>query len=187
MCQAGDDSIPQQLGAVTEVKAISVGQALALTILSCTTAELAVDEWILGHDVLVDLDKAEPTFFRPFLTIIAKNLIERSAFGMKLRVAIGAFISILDMISDIVMIVNYFQRGLKKAAISTSLIIAVSTTVQLFIVHAQNAKQKRLVLLKESLLVLSCLTYRNGPSCSLCPTARPRPTTALVSPKAQDH
>ena len=51
----------------------SIGKSLAFC-LQAQGLDKGVEDWIRSHRLLVELDKQEPQFFRPFMTVIAKNL-----------------------------------------------------------------------------------------------------------------
>jgi hypothetical protein len=96
-------------------------------------------------------------FFKHFITSIAKCLLERPDWGMNFRVGLGAFLSITDMISDIYMIVQFFAQGHSGAAITSVAFVALNAAVQILIVVGQNTRKPRSVVLREVLLVVSCL------------------------------
>ena len=74
------------------------------------TSDAAVDDWVYRFPALVEFDE-QLVWFRPMMNTIAKRLISKSGFGLKMRLYSGAFFSIMDMVSDIVMIIQYFEEG----------------------------------------------------------------------------
>jgi hypothetical protein len=145
-----------QIHTITESEAITIGQSLAIILLSNATADSAVDDFILRNRFLTWLDHREPKFFRPFVTCIAQNILERSSLGARLRVFSGVTISVLDMVSDIAMIFNFIQTGHSDAANVTIGLIVANLSCQLLLVYVQNIKKPLTVFLKEAGIVLSC-------------------------------
>ena len=89
-----------------------MGSALSLTLLSSTSHDGAVDEWVYRFPALQELDE-QVVWFRPMMNTIAKRLLSEAGWGLEFRVYSGAFLSTMDMISDIVMIVQFFEEGNK--------------------------------------------------------------------------
>lgn len=53
----------------------------------------------MSYLALKDIDK-EYTWFRPMMVAAARRLLSKVAWGVKLRVAMGAGLSMLDMVTD---------------------------------------------------------------------------------------
>jgi hypothetical protein len=53
----------------------------------------------VSYLALKDIDK-EYTWFRPMMVATARRLLSEVAWGVKLRVAMGAGLSMLDMVTD---------------------------------------------------------------------------------------
>ena len=120
------------------------------------TYQDAVSEWITTHETMEKLAVEEP-FFRPFITTVAKVVHERPDWGVRGRVILGALLSIADMITDINMIVQFFNTGHDSAAWATIFMISSNMVVQLVLVIWQNGRKPRAVILREMAIVLSCL------------------------------
>ena len=83
------------------------------------------------------------------------------------RAAFGAFLSIGDMVSDLLVINEYFRSGNNGAAQTLAAMIGISFFIQLIIVIGQNIKRTGLPLVKEIFILLTCLkpavdAYRVG-------------------------
>jgi hypothetical protein len=85
-----------------------MGSSLAISLASSLTAEAAVDEWIGKYPALKVLDREE-VWFRPMMDTVALRLLGEVSWGLKLRVFMGAGLSMLDMVSDINVIVLYMS------------------------------------------------------------------------------
>ena len=55
--------------------AMNIGESFALTLMSSPTPEEAVDDWLTKRKVLLEFSILEPKFFRPFIVVVAKNLV----------------------------------------------------------------------------------------------------------------
>ena len=95
--------------------------------------------------------------FRPFMTSIAKLLLERPDLGMIKRVGLGAVLSVLDMTSDAYMVSQFFEQGNTSVARATLGMITTNLFLQVILVYAQNKKKTLRVLLMECLYVLLCI------------------------------
>jgi hypothetical protein len=133
-----------------------IGAGLAVSLASNLTAEAAVDEWVLKYPALQELDRAE-VWFRPMTNTVANILLSEVAWGLKFRVSLGAFLSISDLLSDVIIVVKYFRtEGLEYYAWVLLGMIAASMFFQVLLVLTQHGKKKAR-LPKEILIVLSGL------------------------------
>jgi len=91
------------------------------------------------------------------LNVVAKRLLGEVSWGLKMRVAMGAGLSILDMATDIFVIMGYVGKE-KTKGYGWSLLgmIVASMVIQLLMVFAQN-KGKPWVIAKEALIVLTAM------------------------------
>ena len=74
----------------------AIGKSLAISLATTLTATIGIDEWILQFPALQDLD-SEYAWFRPMLESIAYKLVGEVGWGVKMRVALGATMSISDL------------------------------------------------------------------------------------------
>jgi hypothetical protein len=81
----------------------------SIILISATPAE-AVDELLLKGPALAAIVQHH-AWFRPMLETIAKRRMASAPLGLKLRLAIGAGLSIADMVSDIYSIVKMLPAG----------------------------------------------------------------------------
>ena len=91
------------------------------------------------------------------LNVVAKRLLGEVSWGLKMRVTMGAGLSILDMATDIVVIVGYMgEEETKGYGWSLLGMVVASMVLQFVVVFAQN-KGKARVLMTEALIVLTGL------------------------------
>jgi hypothetical protein len=151
---AGD--VSTRLTNLSKMEGRKIGAGLAASLASNLTAETAVDEWIGKYPALQQLDRVE-VWFRPMMNTVALRLLGEVSWGLKFRVVSGAGLSMLDMVSDISVIVLYLDSPGQKAYGMLLLWMLVSCVLmQLALVYFQNrANKKKLVM--EGLVVLTGL------------------------------
>jgi hypothetical protein len=106
--------------------------------------EAAVDEFILTFPALEEMD-FEFTWFRPTMVAIANDLMSKVAYGVKVRAAIGGSMSMLDLVSDVVIIVEYMLSGRTKYAYLLIGMVAANMLFQLAVVwlNTQGLKENK--------------------------------------------
>jgi hypothetical protein len=116
----------------------TIGAGMAVSLASNLTAEAAVEEWIGKYPALRELDEKE-VWFRPMINIVALRLLGEVAWGLKMRVFLGAGLSIMDTVSDINVIVLYsITRGQEGYGTVLLGMIVASMLFQLLIVYLQS-------------------------------------------------
>ena len=91
------------------------------------------------------------------LNVVAKRLVGEVSGGLKMRVTMGAGLSILDMATDIFVIWGYTKEEETKGyGWSLLWMVVGSIVLQLIVVFAQN-KGKPRVLAKEMLIVVTLM------------------------------
>jgi hypothetical protein len=141
---------------LTAKEGATIGAGLAMSLASSLTAEAAVDEWIWRYPALLELDRAE-VWFRPMVTTVAFRLLGDVPWGMQFRVFTSAGLSMLDLASDINVVLLYRSNPDTMGYATTLLgMIFACTFLQLIIVYAQN-KKKPLKLVTEALIVFTGL------------------------------
>jgi len=116
---------------------------------------VAVDAWRLSSPILQPLFDVK--CFEPMITTIAKTLLVQSNLGLAKRVALGALLSMSDMISDLLVIKSYNDEGDISGARTLLAMISTNMIFQLFVVYAQNIKKSRRVLIRELMIVICCI------------------------------
>ena len=136
--------------------ATRIGKKLALLLLTTTEPSAAVDSWLKDNNEL-DEFVTENIWFEPMMCTIAKALLKGSSLGLKYRVALGAGLSVMDMITDTGVINSYRASGNMTGAYSLMAMIGTSMAVQLAIAYVQNIKKSKWVILREMLFVVTFL------------------------------
>jgi len=137
-------------------EASSIGGGLAMALLSNITSDAAVDDWVYRFPALVDFDE-QLVWFRPMMNTIAKRLLSESGWGLRMRLYSGAFLSVMDMISDIAMINQYFNEGNDFYAKAILISIVLNLAFQLLVVFSQNHGKSGWDILYEVAIVVFCI------------------------------
>ncbi len=141
---------------MTAGSAALMGQGLeSIVRLSSTPAE-AIDELIGKYPALKVL-AVRHVWFRPLLETIAKRHLATAPLGLKFRLAFGAGLSILDMVSDINNIRALFLAGRSTDAFVLLAMIALNLAVQAFVVTLQNSHRGLQAVVWELGIVFSLL------------------------------
>ena len=137
-------------------EAATIGRGLeAIVRISATPAD-AVDEVLLKYPALGVMVHRH-VWFRPMLETIAKRRVATGTFGLKLRLGLGALLSIADMVSDIVQLISLFSAGRSALACAILGLIFVNLACQLLIVSLQNSHRGWRVVMWEVVLVVLLL------------------------------
>jgi hypothetical protein len=135
----------------------TIGSGLAISLASNLTSEAAVEEWIVKYPALRELDRSE-LWFRPMMNTVALRLLGEVSWGLKLRVAMGAGLSMLDLVSDISVIILYRSSD-EQLGYATSLtwMIAACLALQLVLIFFQHRARGKWTVLKQAVIVLAGL------------------------------
>ena len=105
---------------------------------------------------MVEFDE-QLVWFRPMMNTIAKRLLVESGWGLKMRLYSGAFLSIMDMISDIAMINQFFREGNDFYARAILYSIIANLSLQILLVYAVNNKKSAWVIIYEVMVAVLCI------------------------------
>jgi len=142
------------LMSMTDEEAKKIGRAFALFLLTSTEPSVAVDSFRLDNNELQPLfDNYE--FFGPMLHTVARELLKGGDFGLKLRIGLGAFLSLSDMITDVTVMRSFFEEGEDAAGFALLAFILSSIVLQLILVFVQNHKKRKRELFLEILFVIT--------------------------------
>jgi hypothetical protein len=141
---------------LSSADAYIVGQSLSLTLASETTADSGVDLWLAQNVSLRSLAEASPQF-KVLAVAIARRQLMQAPWGMAFRVSLGAGISLVDMITDLVTIERFFREGRRGFAVASVCMVGLCLLLQFLLVYVQYKKRGRSRILQESLYVLTLL------------------------------
>ena len=97
----------------------------------------------------------DQAWFRVMIVQVAKQLLKEATWGVKLRLFVGAGMSMLDMGSDVTMIVVYFSEGQNGNASLLLAMIGTCLFFQFLIAWMQTRTGPRREMAAEMLIALS--------------------------------
>ncbi|GMI13543.1 hypothetical protein TrLO_g6791 [Triparma laevis f. longispina] len=150
--------VKSNLDAITAQEGMALGARFAPHLAMNLIPSGAVDEYILCYGALQELEAREEKWFRSFLGVLAADLLAREPWGLKLRLLLGAGLSIVDVATDIFMAWTYFdseEEDARQFGISICIMLGLSIAAQSVIAIVQNKKKNILVILRELLYVIS--------------------------------
>jgi len=84
---------------------------------------------------------------------VAMRLLADVAWGAKFRLYTGAALSIMDMVTDVMTIIRFFDEGNNHFALANIAFIISNLVLQLIMVFVQNKKRGTKVVAYEMLIV----------------------------------
>ncbi|GMI37485.1 hypothetical protein TeGR_g5057, partial [Tetraparma gracilis] len=146
------------LAFITSNEAGRIGKSLAMMLMTNTTSGVAAEEYIFKYPALEEL-AAELRWFKPMLGAIAEQLMSNVLYGVKARAALGAVVSTSDMVSDSVIIADYFRTDRTSFAHALLAMIGTNMLCQLAITSVQTyglkeGRAKKIAL--EAAATLTC-------------------------------
>ena len=152
-------SVPTPLSALTPADAGTVGKALSACLCQSKTASDALVLWQEQYPSVRSLFLADPSFEALALTIAQRKLVEEAPWpwGVALRVGVGAFLSSLDMATDIYAINRFWRQGQVGFATASGAMIGAAILVQILIVYGQGRKRGLPRVCREIVILLSTL------------------------------
>eukprot|EP00520_Triparma_pacifica_P017698 CAMPEP_0118637882 /NCGR_PEP_ID=MMETSP0785-20121206/3387_1 /TAXON_ID=91992 /ORGANISM="Bolidomonas pacifica, Strain CCMP 1866" /LENGTH=1359 /DNA_ID=CAMNT_0006529093 /DNA_START=929 /DNA_END=5008 /DNA_ORIENTATION=- len=130
-----------------------VGGALAIKMATTLTSSHAVDEWRLQYPALQEV-MSESVWVKPMLEAVAFKLMGEVRWGLKARVVIGAFTSMLDLATDIY-VTNMFYKNKSFRYFEASVAsLGISLCLKMFVVFLQYRKLGSTRVLLETFPVL---------------------------------
>ncbi len=129
--------------AVVDPAALSIEQARRIgggfgsMIIGNTLPEAALDEFFRTYPSMRAMDH-DYVWFRPTMEAIAARRMDSSPFGLKMRVGVGAVVSIGDTVSDVIMVVSFLSTGQTGAAYGTIAMVGMNMLLQIAVAVAQT-------------------------------------------------
>jgi len=134
----------------------ALGKSLAISLATTLAAEGGIDEWIHQFPALQELDK-EYKWFRDMMNIIGRRLVGEVAWGVKFRVFVGASLSTIDLITDILVSYTFYVNDMPTYFNLTAGMVLGNLLMQLMFVYIQYYKLGLKAVVKESIPVITCL------------------------------
>jgi len=132
-----------------EEDAVKVGRSLSTFVRTTTQPVMAVDAW-RRHYVQLQILFVEVPGFEQFMIVIATYVLKNNRAGMVMRVSLGAFLSMSDGATDILVILNYYNnKDLVTQANALVIMVSLSMFGQLAMVMVTYARKSWGVKLRE--------------------------------------
>ena len=147
-------SVP--LSSLTPKSAVDLGQSFGLLLAGEVTADNAVSLYLSQNVALAELAARHPAF-KDLAVAIGRRKLMVTPWGMAMRVAMGAGISILDMYTDVGSVVRFFNEGRTGFAGASLFIVLFCMLFHFVFCYLQVRRQGCKKVLSELALVLLCL------------------------------
>jgi hypothetical protein len=121
---------------LTAKEAAAIGRSFALILLQSNGSSAAVQEYLDGNPAIGELVR-KYRWFRPMTEALAKRLLAVTPFGMKLRVLLGAAISIGTPLSTCKVAIELWDTPRYTVAYATLALLATSLLMQTVLIVVQ--------------------------------------------------
>ena len=142
---------------LTAEAAMTIGQALASCLSDNSSVLAGFQQWIELYPFSILVLFTEYEFLRQLALTVAVRKVKRALWGLILRVGLSAFLSVLDMTTDIYSTTMFFNQDREGFAYATMAMVGLNILVQLLVVYGQNRRRGWRVVLLEVVFVLSFL------------------------------
>ncbi|GMI30488.1 hypothetical protein TeGR_g8045 [Tetraparma gracilis] len=150
-------AVSTKLDCLSEAEARRIGKNLPQALRSRKKAEGGVYQWKNQNPSMVELFEKYPWVEEMVLTM-GEELLKNAAWGLRFRVITGSGLSMVDLATDINVILVYFgQPGQEGYGWMMLGMVLASMGLQLVLVLVQNGKMGWSKLLREALIVVSGL------------------------------
>jgi hypothetical protein len=147
--------VPAKLCCLSVKNGTVIGAGLAMSLAGNLTTNAGVDEWIAKYPALKELER-ETVWFVPMMDAMANRLLGEVSWGVKMRISTGAGLSMMDLASDIYVIITYFRDEEQRWFAWVFLtMIAACLLLQLAIVLVNTKAMPIKFRLKECCIVLT--------------------------------
>ena len=149
-------SVSTKLECLSEKEARKIGRSLMPALKQRKTAVAGLHQWKMQNRSMVELFQRY-AWTESMLLEVAQEVMNSAPWGLMWRVCTGATLSVLDIVTDIVVIVGYMGTEETKGYGNSLLgMLLASMALQMMVVFIQNQK-KPWVVAKEFLVVITGL------------------------------
>jgi len=148
--------VSTKLECLSEKEARKIGRSLMPALKQRKTALAGLHQWKMQNRSMVELFERYD-WVESMLLEVAQEVMKTAPWGLMWRVCTGAALSLLDVITDVVVIVGYLGKEETRGyGYSLLMMLVGSMVLQLLVVFAQNQK-KPSAMAKEMLVVITGL------------------------------
>jgi len=149
-------SVSTKLECLSEKGARKIGRSLMPALKQRKTAEAGLHQWKMQNRSMVELFERYD-WVESMLLEVAQEVMKTAPWGLMWRVCTGAALSMLDIVTDVVVIMGYMQKEETRGyGYSLLMMLVGSMVLQLMMVFVQNRK-KPWVMAKEMLVAITGL------------------------------
>jgi hypothetical protein len=135
-------SVSTKLDCLSVLEARTIGRSLAPALRQRKTAGAGLYQWKLQNKSMIELFEKYP-WTEDMLLAIALEVVKTAPWGLAWRVSTGAFLSVLDIVTDINMILLYVStQGQENLGYTLLAMFVACIFIQLIVVIGQNWKKK---------------------------------------------
>ena len=102
-------AVRTKLECLSEREARQIGKNLMPALKARKTPEAGLAQWKGDHKKSMGKLLDETPWFEAMMVELAKGVVKTAPWGLRWRVGLGALLSTVDLITDIVMIIDYFR------------------------------------------------------------------------------
>jgi len=141
---------------LSEKEARTIGRSLMPALKQRKTALAGLHQWKMQNRSMVELFERYD-WVESMLLEVAQEVMKTAPWGLMWRVCTGATLSVLDIVTDVVVIVGYMGKEETRGyGYSLLMMLVGSMVLQLAVVFGQNRK-KQWAMAKEILVVITGL------------------------------
>jgi len=141
---------------LSEKEARKIGRSLMPALKQRKTALAGLHQWKMQNRSMVELFERYD-WVESMMLEVAQEVMKTAPWGLMWRVCTGATLGVLDIVTDIVVIVGYMGNEKTRGyGYSLLMMLVGSMVVQLLLVFVQNRK-KPWAMAKEMLVVITGL------------------------------
>ncbi|GMH96227.1 hypothetical protein TrST_g8696 [Triparma strigata] len=120
---------------VSEKEAAQIGDSLSAALMTEQLMEAGVRLWIMENRPLKEIS-SELIWFEPFIVVLSKGIVKTAAWGLMWRVILGTFLSRGDLITDILVLKEFWEGGEEMLTYRNLSIVGLvmSMALQIFVV-----------------------------------------------------
>jgi len=142
-----------KLDCLSEKEARLIGRSLMKALRARKTAEAGLYQWKMQNRSMVELFERYG-WMESMMLEISRVILKTAPWGLMFRVSTGALLSVVDVVTDVVVIVGYMGKEETRGyGLTLLLCLVFSVLLQILLVSVQNSGNW-LIVLREILVVL---------------------------------
>ncbi|GMH88858.1 hypothetical protein TL16_g11282 [Triparma laevis f. inornata] len=145
--------VKTKLACVNDLEALQIGKNLIPALRSKKKAETGLDQWTIQNRAVKELLE-EHSWLQMFFLVVSKGVVKAAAWGLMWRVTVGAILSVTDLATDIMILINFSMNDRQEYFEAALASIIASFALYLLMVYLQYNQTSWKRILKEVVIVL---------------------------------